>query len=165
MSSPGSRPVFLTTGSQRLPVLLLILTLGVLGCTSLARQIEPPAVELVGLQVMGAELNRQTFRVSLDVSNPNPVPVPVEALDYRVDVGGGRLAAGRTEETFTLPANGTERIRVELSTDLIGTLGRISALLKGPASTVDYQITGTLTIPLLDPIPFSNSGEVALAMP
>ena len=156
----------LITGSRWLPVFFLstALVAGVGGCSSIVRQIEAPQVELVGLQVMAAQINRQTFRLSLDVSNPNPVPVPINAIRYDINLGGGPLGAGKTEESFTLPANGTERVRMEVSTDLIGTLNRLSSLLKGSASTVDYEISGDFTVPLMDPIPFSSQGQVPLAI-
>ena len=156
----------LRAGSHRLPAAFLtVFMVAVSGCASLVEQIEPPQVELVGLQLLTTEMNRQSFRVSLDVSNPNPVPVPIDAINYEVALGGGRLAAGKTEEGFTLPANGKERIRLQLSTDLIGTLARLTQLLRGPASTVDYEISGSIAVPLMEPFPFSNSGEVAIAMP
>ncbi len=153
-------------GGHWLPaVFLMAVTVMASGCASLVEQIEPPQVELVGLQLLTTEMNRQSFRVSLDVTNPNPVPVPVDAINYEVALAGGSLAAGKTEEGFTLPANGTERIRLRLSTDLIGTLARLTQLLRGPNSTINYEISGSIAVPLMEPFPFSNSGEVAIAMP
>jgi len=145
---------------------LLALVLGLTACGSLVRDIQPPEIELVGLQFTGVELNRQTFRLSLDVTNPNSIPVPVRALSYQLQLAGGAFADGNSEERFTLPANGTQRIRLNVGTDLLGTLTRISNLLKGSGGAMDYEISGDMHVdlPLVKPIPFRRSGEIALKM-
>lgn len=147
-------------------LLLLGLGVGLVGCQSIVREIQPPQVELVGLQFIGAELNRQSFQVTLDVTNPNPIPVPINAFSYQIALAGGAFADGNSVEKFTLPVNGTERVRLNVGTDLVGTLSRISNILKGPASVMDYEINGDLTVglPLVEPIPFSQTGEIALKM-
>jgi len=147
-------------------LLFLVLGFSLTGCQSLVPEIQAPEVELVGLQFKGLELNRQSFQVSLDVTNPNTIPVPISALSYQIALAGDAFADGSSVEPFTLPANGTERIRLNVGTDLLGTLSRVSNLLRGSASTVGYEISGDFRVdlPLVKPIPFRQTGEIALKM-
>lgn len=161
-------------GSGKLPHLirnsvvvgLLGLAVSLAGCESLVREIQAPGVELVGLQFTGAELNQQSFQVSLDVTNPNPIPVPISSFSYQIALAGSAFADGSSADGFTLPANGKERVRLNVGTDLLGTLNRISSILRGSASTMDYEISGDLAVglPMVKPIPFRRTGEIALKM-
>ncbi len=146
-----------------------VLVLGAIstsGCESLVREIQAPEVELVGLQFKGVELSRQSFQVSLDVTNPNSIPLPISAFTYQIALAGGAFADGASAEGFTLPANGMERVRIDVSTDLLGALSRITSVLQGSASAMDYEISGDLEVglPLIKPIPYRQVGEVALKM-
>ena len=163
----GKLPHFIRDWTaSRTAVLWVALAVSLSGCESLVREIQAPEVEMVGLQFTGVQLNRQSFRVSLDVTNPNPIPVPISGFSYQIAVAGDVFADGSSDEAFTLPANGKERIRLNVGTDLLGTLNRVSSILKGSASTLDYEISGDLSVglPLVKPIPFRRSGEIALKM-
>ena len=146
--------------------LLVLGAVSVSGCESLVREIQAPGVELVGLQFKGIELSRQSFQVSLDVTNPNAIPLPIRAFTYQIALAGGAFAEGASAAGFTLPANGMERVKIDVSTDLLGALSRITAVLQGSASTMEYEISGDLEVglPLIKPIPFRQTGEVALKM-
>ena len=173
-----SRPIGNRRGSAKLPrycpagwrrvgaLIGLTIAAGLSGCESLVREIQPPGVELVGLQFKGVELSRQSFQVSLDVSNPNGIPLPISSFTYQIGLAGGAFADGASAEGFTVPANGKERVRLDVSTDLLGTLSRITSLLQGSASTMEYDISGDIEvgIPLVKPIPYRQTGEVALKM-
>lgn len=136
------------------------------GCSQLVQELSPPSVALAGLELVNAGVANQTFRVTLDVANPNGIVLPVRGLNYELALAGGPFAKGEAAESFRLPANGSERVRLNVTTDLVGALGRITQLLQGRASTVDYDISGALQVdlPLVEPLPFSQKGQVALAI-
>lgn len=136
------------------------------GCTQLVQELSPPSVVLAGLELVNAGVTDQTFRVTLDVANPNAIPLPIRGLSYDLALAGGPFAKGEAAESFRLPANGSERVRLNVTTDLVGALGRITRLLQGRASTIDYDISGALQVdlPLVEPLPFEQQGQVALAI-
>lgn len=146
---------------------LLLLSLGVTaGCTQLVQELSPPSVAVAGLELVNAGVTNQTFRITLDVGNPNAIPLPIRGLSYDLALAGGPFAKGEAAESFRLPANGSERVRLNVTTDLVGALSRITQVLQGSASTVDYDISGALQVdlPLVEPLPFSQQGQVPLAI-
>jgi LEA14-like dessication related protein len=100
----------------------------VAACGSLPGALAPPVVELTGLSLLRAGSDRQDFRVTLRVANPNPIPIPVEDLRFNIRLGGEGLLAGGTSSRMTLPARGEETLRLEVSTDLMSSIRRPTRL-------------------------------------
>jgi LEA14-like dessication related protein len=137
----------------------------VAACGSLPGALAPPVVELTGLSLLRAGSDRQDFRVTLRVANPNPIPIPVEDLRFNIRLGGEGLLAGGTSSRMTLPARGEETLRLEVSTDLMSSIRRLLALAQGPDDSLSYELDGYIA---LDPrqrrtLPFRTRGEVPLS--
>lgn len=155
------------TSAPAFPVAMwLAAALGLLaaGCSSLPRQLAPPQVELESLALVRAGADSQDFRLGLRITNPNPLPIPVELLRFSVRLGGEGLIAGNSAQRMVLPARGQETLRLEVSTDLVSSLRRLLALAEGPDDTLAYEIDGEL---VLDPrhrrsLPFRSRGRVPL---
>ena len=65
---------------------MLIAACGLLAsCASMKEIGEPPKVSLRSVKVQDLDINRQTFLLSFDVTNPNPISLPIDSVTY--DVG------------------------------------------------------------------------------
>jgi LEA14-like dessication related protein len=150
---------------RRGPLSLTLLALA--GCATMAASLEPPAVRLLALELLDSSLTRQSFRVTLELTNPNSLPVPVRAMNYDVKLLGEAVASGALNSPFTLPAGGSENVKVDVSMDTLATLGNLTRALRGAASAIDYQVNGTLQVdlPFAKPIPVTHSGQVPLMVP
>lgn len=143
---------------------LLVVAVSLNGCATLQQQIEQPTVRLANLSFLGGDLRQQRYGLTLEIDNPNAIPLPVRALNYQLRLAGQDFANGLTREAFSIPARGREQIRLEIQTNLVDSFNHLRALLAGGATSLDYEMSGDLQIdlPLLDPIPFSRSGEIQL---
>ena len=137
------------------------------GCATLASSLEPPAVRVVTIQLLDSSLTRQSFRMTLELTNPNPVPVPIRSMSYDVRLQGQAFASGGLNSPFTLPASGSETVKVDVSMDTLATLGNLTRALRGAASAIDYEVNGSLQVdmPFAKPLTVIHAGQVPLMMP
>ena len=149
---------------RRAPLFLGLLALT--GCATMAASLEPPTVRLLALELLDSSLTRQSFRMTLELTNPNSLPVPIRAMNYDVQLLGESFASGGLNSPFTLPASGSEIVKVDVSMDTVATLGNLTRALRGAASAIDYQVNGTLQVdlPFAKPIAVTQSGQVPLMM-
>ncbi|MFM1887256.1 MAG: hypothetical protein RL026_2413 [Pseudomonadota bacterium] len=145
-----------------LRVLLLVAAVLLLqACASTGRRFEAPQVQVVGLQVVKADLARQQLRVRLKVHNPNAMALPVRRIDFQLAVAGEAAAEGSGVQPFVVPARGSAEFEVMTSVNVVAVALR---LLSGGVrdGKVDYQLRGEVGLDsmLRSRLPFSQSGSV-----
>lgn len=144
--------------------LLVILTACVLSaCAGTGTLIDSPTVSLTSVRLADVSFSRQTFHLGFDVDNPNPFPLPIQAVEYRVMLDEEKFAGGETEGRFTIPARGHDDFTISVDLDVLNTAAQLSSLLLGGMrEAVSYELQGNLTvdIPFSKPLPFSSTGVI-----
>lgn len=151
------------TRITRPTVLLLFAWLGTTGCASSGSFVQSPAVDLTSVQVSDMSFTRQTFLLGFKVDNPNPFPIPVRAVNYRVRLNDQPFAGGATQSDFTVPAGGVEDFVISVDLDLLKSGAQLTSILRsGVTERVDYEVLGDLDvdIPLAPTLRFSNTGTI-----
>ena len=146
-------------------VLLAILTLTAAGCRTLVeRTLERPSLSLREVRMVEMGLLTQRTQLVLNVANPNPVPLPVKAVRYKIALAGLNVAEGVTDEAFTVPARCDTVIRLQVRTNVLELAGQAANMLTNFNGRVDYEISGEVepNLPMTGPFPFARKGEVAL---
>ncbi len=142
---------------------LLVAIVSLSACVGTGTIIDSPSVELTGVELTSANFHRQTFLLSFDVSNPNPFPLPVKAVDYQVNFDDRKFAGGKTQGHFTVPARGDDSFAISVDLDILSSASHLSSLISGEfRENISYELRGNLAvdIPLVKPIPFSSSGLI-----
>lgn len=142
---------------------LLLVVVSLSACASTGTVIDSPRVDLTGVELTTANFRQQTFLLSFEVSNPNPFPLPVRAIEYRVIFDDKKFAGGETQGRFTVPAHGGDSFAISVDLDLLGSAAHLTSLVRGGfKENVSYQLQGSLAvdIPFVKPIPFSSSGVI-----
>lgn len=132
-------------------------------CASTNTMISSPTVNLTSVELTAMSLKRQTFNLGFDVGNPNPFPLPVKAVEYRLLFDNERFAGGATAGSFTVPAGGHDAFTISVDLDFLNTATQVAALFRGGVpEQVNYELQGSLTvdIPFVRPIPFSSTGVI-----
>lgn len=143
--------------------MLPLAALSLSACAGTGTVIDSPRVELTGVELTSANIRRQTFLLSFDVNNPNPFPLPVKAVDYEVIFDDEKFAGGKTQGSFTVPANGMDSFAISVDLDFLSSATHLKSLMSGGLrENIAYELRGRLAvdIPLVKPIPFSNSGVI-----
>jgi LEA14-like dessication related protein len=142
---------------------LSLVATGLCSCASTDTLISSPTVNLTSVELTAISLKRQTFNLGFDVDNPNPFPLPVKAVEYRVLFDDERFAGGETTGRFTVPARGQDAFVISVDLDFMSTANQFASLLrKGVPEQVNYELQGNLTvdIPFARPVPFSSTGVI-----
>ena len=133
------------------------------GCASTGVMVEKPGVSLSNVEVTEIDLDSQTFVLDFDVSNPNPFPLPVKAVDYQVRFDDRKFAGGKTQGKFTVPAHGNDSFAISVELDILSSTSHLKSLMSGEfRENLSYELSGNFAvdIPLVKPISFSNSGII-----
>ena len=121
-----------------------------------------PDVSLAGLSFSEAGLFEQGFTLQLRLKNPNDFDIPVDALNFALDVNGASFAEGLSDEDFTLPASAEMIIPIAISITTEDLIDRVTAI--GTGRRLEYHLTGAAEINswFASPVPFNREGKLAL---
>ena len=142
---------------------LLALIMILSGCAGSETLVSSPTVSLSSVELERADFRQQTFLLAFDVSNPNPFPLPVKSMSYRVLFDDEKFAGGEAAGSFTVPARSDDEFMISVDLDILNSASQFASLMQnGVPDQVNYALEGSLTvdIPFTRPIPFSSSGVI-----
>jgi LEA14-like dessication related protein len=153
------------TRRQTITALILGLTL-LGGCASISEDaISKPVVELRDIEVAGLGFNAQTFLLTFDVSNPNPFPLPLNSIKYRLSLDGQRFASGETPCEMSIPAGGETDFAISVELDLLSTAPQLLTLVRdNKRNDIPYELRGEfgIDIPLVPTVSYQTRGSIRL---
>ena len=146
---------------------VILLAVGLLSaCASVpGSALRPPEVRLSNVEVVGLGFERQTFLLSFDVSNPNPMSLPVRHLAYGLKLDGMRFASGETNCDVIIPANGDTSFAISVELDLLQTAPQLLFRVRdGSRQDIAYELEGRMGIdlPLVPALRYRNHGNLRL---
>lgn len=145
---------------------LLVVSFALLaGCTSLGELKEKPRVSIAGVEVIDGGFFEQRYRLQLRVQNPNPVDLPIRAVDYQVELNGKPFATGLSNRGITVPRYGTSLLIVDGTSNLGALLRQLKDFDFLREQSLPYLIRGTLRVTEHDiSVPFEHRGEVPFGL-
>jgi len=149
----------------RLRTVSLVAVAAMSACAGMDEMISSPAVTLTSIEMTDADFDRQTFLLAFDVSNPNPFPLPIKSLRYRVRLGEQQFASGETQGNFTVPSDGHGEFVISVELNLLKTKSNLFSFIRtGTRRNIDYDLSGSFAvdIPFARSLEFSNSGSIEL---
>lgn len=146
-------------------LLLIFIAATLAGCSSLGGLKEKPRVSVAGVEVVDGGLFEQRYRLQLRVQNPNPVDLPIRAVDYQVEINGKPFATGLSNRGVTVPRYGTGILEVDGTSNLAAVLRQIKDFDFLREQALPYVIRGTLRVTDHDiSIPFEHRGDVPFGL-
>ncbi len=123
-------------------LLPLLFVLGA-GCASIdavkqAAGIKDPTVSVAGVGISRLSPEGLTLQFTLDVKNPNPVPLNLAGFDYALMLDGKQLMAGEKRNRVRIKARGDSRVTVPVSLKFSDLSRLISGGLK--KENLDYEL-------------------------
>ena len=144
------------------PALALMLAGTVAGCSVLGTNWQAPTLAVVNIQLGHSDLWQQHLQVRMSVHNPNDRELPVQGLNYTLDVNGEECARGESGASFVVPARGDAEFDMNVTANAAAALLRMFA--HGNAGPVEYRIRGKVELSsgLLRSVPFDQHGQLQL---
>ena len=154
------RPLYLM---RNLSVVLFAAAL--CGCAGVEPTIAAPGVSLRNVLVKEVDYNGQTFLLGIDVTNPNPFPLPIRAVSYGVELDGQHFAGGKAQSSVSVPANSDAEFSISVRLNLLRTAPALLHIVHdGATRDIPYRLKGELAvdIPAVKPVAFDSRGEIRL---
>jgi LEA14-like dessication related protein len=131
------------------------------GCALFAHW-QTPTLSVVNIQLGHSDLWQQHLLVRMGVHNPNDRELPVEGINYTLEVNGEECAHGESGASFIVPAHGDAEFDMNVTANAAAALLRMFA--HGYAAPVPYRIHGKVQLSsgLLRSVPFDQQGELPL---
>ena len=132
-------------------------------CSSLGSRIEPPTITLAGIEPLNMTLFEQTYMLKLRVQNPNDFDLPLEAMNYVLELNGSKFANGVSRKPVTIPAYDSAIIETEVISSLVSLFGQIQDFALKGTGNMQYRLLGDVNVGNWDTrIPFEYDGVVNL---
>ena len=144
---------------KKLIILLFAMILG--GCASMQSPLEAPHVSLTDLRILDATLFEQRYALKIRVQNPNPVALPINGMDFRLDINDVELGRGVSDKSVTVPAYGETVFEINLVSNFARIVNQIHALESGKGQSLHYRLSGGISVAdRLGKLPFDYQGEI-----
>lgn len=132
--------------SMRFTLLLLLSTLLLNGCAIFSNQ-SAPRVALINLLPKELGLFEQQYQLELRVQNPSPNPLLISGMAFDLELNGRRFAQGVSNQSLNVPAFGSEKLTVQVSSSLFSLLAQLRKLSKKELRQLNYALSGQLYSP------------------
>jgi len=143
---------------------LILSTVLLTGCSSLSGLIDKPQLSVADFKLTQANLLQQSFKIRMKVDNPNSFSIPVLGLNYGLSIAGVDITQGTTNQGVRIPANGTDYLEIDFSTNLLKTLPDLKDVILSGGKSLSYNLTGDVNLdnPIISKLPFSKTGQFDL---
>jgi len=122
-------------------VVTVVAMLSLAGCSIFLRSIEKPSAKVRDVSVSSAGFTGVSGALKLDVSNPSPVGVPLQGIDWTLAIGNAKAVSGSVQLSQTIPARGVAPVTTSLTIDVRDAIAVATALSAGART---YQLHARL---------------------
>ena len=128
-----------------------------------APRLQKPEISLAGIDLVGLGLVEQRFVLKLRIRNPNDVDLPVNALNFDVELNGRHFARGVSDKPVIIPRQGETILEIKTVSRLGDVLKPLRDAQKNARERIGYRIFGSVELEGFGSIPFDRSGDVPLS--
>lgn len=150
--------------SVRSILAVLAVAVALAGCATVVDP-KPPEITLVNIRPAGGGLLNPRFDVALRLRNPNDFDLPLESVNFSLDVNGARFAVGDSTKAVTVPSGGEAVLPIRVEGNMLGIVGQL--MTQGQPSELKYSLNGVANFRSVFTVPvrFSRRGAVSLGPP
>ena len=143
---------------------LIILIMISFSCATIGKDLEPPRVHVIDIQVQEVRALEAVLRIELRVMNVNDIEVEIKGIDCELEINGKHFASGVTDQKTKIPAYGTTVVPMVVYSSVLDVVRGVLGIKE--TEKIEYKIVGRLHLEgdLLVPssIRFQSDGELSL---
>ncbi len=121
--------------------------------------IEQPKISIQNIAVQNISLTQGTALVTINVSNPNAFPIPLQGIEYGLRLNGHPVASGDQTQTVSLGARQEVPVTIPIKLDFVQLLQLAPEAMR--ARNLHYDLTGAVKLPFVK-VPFQRQGGVGV---
>ncbi|MBU0656582.1 MAG: LEA type 2 family protein [Gammaproteobacteria bacterium] len=128
-------------------------------CSGVPGIVEQPKVSIQNIGLQNISLTQGTAIVTLNVSNPNPFPLPIRGIEYGLSLNGHPVASGDQVQEQSIGAGQEVPVSIPIRLDFVE-LARLAPV-AWRERKLQYDLTGAVRLPLIK-VPFQRQGGVGV---
>lgn len=128
-----------------------------------APRLQKPEISLAGIDLVGLGLLEQRFVLRLRIRNPNDVDLPVNALNFDVELNARHFARGVSDKPVIIPRQGETILEVKTVSRLGDVIKPLRDAQKNGRERIGYRVFGSIELEGIGSFPFDRSGDVPLS--
>ena len=129
------------------------------GCSAVPNVVVPPSISVQDVSLQSLSLTQGTGLVSLNVTNPNAFPIPLESVQYNLRLNGTQVASGDQRQSMYLQPNQPTAVQIPVQLQLATLIQLAPVLWQNRA--VQYQLDGAVRLPFIS-VPFQRQGGIGV---
>ncbi|MFZ1388514.1 MAG: LEA type 2 family protein [Thiolinea sp.] len=129
------------------------------GCSAVPNVVAPPSISVQDVSLQSLSLTQGTGLVSLNVTNPNAFPIPLEGVQYNLRLNGTQVASGDQRQSMYLQPNQPTAVQIPVQLQLATLMQLAPVLWQNRA--VQYQLDGAVRLPFIS-VPFQRQGGIGV---
>lgn len=133
------------------------------GCAGLLARPVPPQVNIAAISLTDANLFEQRYHIKLRLQNPNDFDLPIDGVQFQVQLNGRPFASGMSSAPVSVPRFGTAVIEIDAISTLAEVARQLNDIVMGQTQGVRYTLTGKVHLarPAVE-LPFQQEGDMKL---
>jgi len=140
--------------------MIVLLSLAFSSCATVSELIQTyvqkPEVTLEEVSLKDASLLEATLVFQYRISNPNPIGVTLDNLDYTLTFNQKEFVKGTLNQGIRIAASGSEMVQLPITVNYLELFQSVQEFVK--ADIIDYHIFGSVTIGPVS-IPYTKKGQ------
>ncbi|MCF6234766.1 MAG: LEA type 2 family protein [Gammaproteobacteria bacterium] len=126
-----------------------------------AAGIKNPSVTLGGMKITDLTMENAGLALTLNVDNPNPIPINLAGFDYALLFDGKQLLAGEKRDQFKIDAQGVSTVTVPISLNFADLKKLYQGVLNQDTLNYELQTTALVDLPVIGvkKFPSTQKGE------
>ncbi|MDX2174846.1 MAG: LEA type 2 family protein [Candidatus Sumerlaeia bacterium] len=142
--------------------LLLATATGCQYAEALLKAVDKPTASIRNVSLDKLDFNGMSLLFDVDVKNPYAVALPISNLDYKLSSAGQQFLAGTFEGATTIPAGGTETLKVPATVTFQSLLATVTSIRPGQVFPYEADLNLSADAPGVGPIalPLKHSGQL-----
>jgi LEA14-like dessication related protein len=122
-----------------------------------------PEISLKNFELIKMGLSEQTYRLRLNIKNPNAFALPIQSLNYQLFLNKKSFFKGTNNQAVTIPALGEGFIETDVNSNIADVVTGWQEWFSLAKRTLNYRITGDVGVSSFAiPITFQHSDKIDL---
>ncbi len=140
--------------------LFIILTFS--SCPELDNLFKIPEARIVSVNITEVDFTSVSLEVNVEITNPNPVGITLNAYDYGLNTFGHTLLSGRIEETVSLRSDGKSIIPIPIEIEYENILSLSSSLKTAKTIPIGIKLGLEIAFPYMGGARLDVTGETEI---
>lgn len=127
-------------------LLLLTLVTVVSACAQFSQSLQKPNIALENITLANDNLLAPRFKLSIRISNPNGIALPIKGMSYAVNIQGVDLFDGVTNQIPNIPAYSDTVIDLELGTNILKAARLLRVFSDRTDNSINYGLNAKIDL-------------------